>query len=92
MPDVISANRLADGIVVFYDARGQWAEGLAMAAIFPGKAETEAALLRARADEAMNVVVDVYAFAVKPGTAPPQPVTLRDAIRAKGPTIDYASI
>ena len=92
MPDVISANRLADGIVVFYDALGHWAERLAVAEVFAGKAETEAALLRAKADEAINVVVDVYAFAVKPGTTPPQPVTLRDSIRAKGPTIDYSSI
>ena len=88
MPDVISANRLADGIVVFYDAGGRWAEALAAAEVFSAKAEVEAALARAKADEERNLVVDVYNFAVttQGGIAP---ATLRDRIRAGGPTIAY---
>ena len=88
MPDVISANRLADGIVVFYDPHGRWAEALAAAEVYNSKPEIEMALAQAKADEGKNLVVDVYNFAVttQGGIAP---ATLRDRIRAAGPTIAY---
>lgn len=90
MPEMISANRLTDGVVVFYDAEGNWVEALAAGALFADAAATKAALAKAQLDEARNMVVDIYAFAVKSGASGVAPVTLRDAIRAGGPTIAYA--
>ena len=87
---VISANRLADGVVVFFAPANAWVEHLAAAHPYADKAETEAALKLARQDEAANLVVDVYDFAVKVEPGRITPVTLRDSIRAAGPTIAYS--
>ena len=90
MPDVISANRLSDGAVVFYDSHGGWARTLAEAEVYLTRAEADMALAQAKGDEMRNLVVDAYAFAVKTDHDGPLAVTLRDRIRATGPTIDYA--
>ena len=87
---VISANRLADGTVVFFAPANDWVEHLSGAKPYASKAETEAALILARQDEASNIVVDVYDFAVKVEAGAIIPVTLRDSIRAAGPTIAYS--
>ncbi len=87
--NVISANRLDDGVVVFVGRDGGWVEGLKHARLFAHAEEAEKNLGLARASEAANVVVDVYAFAVKCEGPKITPVTLRDAIRAAGPTIAY---
>ena len=88
--NVISANRLADGTVVFFAPANIWVEHLSGARPYASKAETEAALTLARQDEASNFVVDVYDFAVKVEAGAIIPVTLRDSIRAAGPTIAYS--
>jgi Protein of unknown function (DUF2849) len=86
---VISANRLDDGVVVFVGRDGEWVEGLKHARLFAHADEAEN-LGAARASDAANIVVDAYAFSVKCEGSKLTPVTLRDAIRANGPTIDYA--
>ena len=87
--NVISANRLGDGVVVFVGRDGGWVEGLKNARLFAHAEEAEKNLGAARASEAANLVVDCYAFAVKCEGPKITPVTLRDKIRAAGPTIDY---
>ena len=86
---VISANRLGDGVVVFFGRNGEWVEGLKNARLFAHAEAAEDNLATARAAEAANLVVDVYAFTVKCDGPKLTPVTLRDAIRAAGPTIAY---
>ena len=86
MPDVITANRLADGVVVFQTADG-WSEDFNHAAVSPDAAATKAALARAADDMADNRVVDAYAFAVETRNGHVVPKALREAIRAAGPTI-----
>jgi hypothetical protein len=83
----ISANRLLDGIVVFYAPGDGWAERLADAAFYDDKAQAEAALEAARAHEKKNVVVEAFVFAVKAGAQGPAADHIRDAIRAEGPTV-----
>ena len=86
MKQAISANRLTDGIVVFFTA-GEWVERLAEASFFADKAELEAALEQAKQDETRNIVVEAYAFDVNEGPQGPRAGQLREAIRAEGPTV-----
>lgn len=83
----ISANRLVDGIVVFFAANDVWRETLGDAVVFEDSALADAALSRAKADEAADVIVDPYLFAVERRGGAPRPLALREAIRAFGPTV-----
>jgi Protein of unknown function (DUF2849) len=87
MPDVITASRLADGVVVFQTAEDIWSEDFNRAAVRADVEATKAALARAQADEAQNLVVDAYAFPVELRNGHVVPKALREAIRAAGPTI-----
>ena len=87
MPDVITANRLADGVVVFQPAEAGWTEDFNAAAVLPDGAATKLALARAAEDAALNRVVDPYAFAVETRNGAVAPKALREAIRATGPTV-----
>jgi sulfite reductase (NADPH) hemoprotein beta-component len=89
MPKVISANRLADGIVVYADRGGSWSDRLSQAKIFASKAEAEAGLLVAQNDAKRNLVVEPVVVEVAEDGSELRAVTLREAIRAKGPTIDF---
>ena len=86
-PKVVSANRLRDGLVVFYTASGEWVEGFANSAVYTTPEAEAAALAKAVADIAANKVVDVYSFDVAGEGASLKALALRDAIRAAGPTI-----
>jgi hypothetical protein len=89
MPKVICANRLADGIVVYADRDGSWSERLSQAKIFASKAEAEAGLLIAQNDAKRNLVVEPVEVEVAEDAGGLRAVTLREAIRARGPTIDF---
>ena len=89
MPKVISANRLADGIVVYVGRDGSWSERLSQAKIFASKAEAEAGLLVAQNDAKRNLVVEPVVVEVAEDAGGLRAVTLREAIRARGPTIDF---
>jgi hypothetical protein len=89
MPKVISANRLADGIVVYAGRDGSWFERLSQAKIFASKAEAEAGLLVAQNDAKRNLVVEPVVVEVAEDASGLRAVTLREAIRARGPTIDF---
>jgi hypothetical protein len=86
MPDVITANRLTDGVVVFQADDG-WSEDFNRAAVSADSQTTADALKRAKHDEANNIVVDAYAVAVTERNGRLAPKALREAIRAAGPTI-----
>ncbi len=87
MPDVITANRLTDGIVVFQTLDDSWTEDFNRAAVLPDPEATAGALARAKEDEAKNIVVDPYAIVVEERNGHLTPKALREAIRAAGPTI-----
>lgn len=82
---VVSANRLSDGIVVFLDASGQWRPELARAAVARGEQEADLLIARARA-EGFDVV-EPYLLAVQEGDdGSIEPLSLREKIRASGLT------
>ena len=87
MPDVITANRLTDGLVVFQTVDGRWTEDFNRAVVLPDPQATTDALERAKQDQANNIVVEPYAVAVEERNGHPAPKSLREAIRAAGPTI-----
>jgi Protein of unknown function (DUF2849) len=89
MPKVISANRLADGIVVYAGHDGSWSEQLSQAKIFAAKADAEAGLLIAHNDAKQNLVVEPVVVEVTEDASGLRAVTLREIIRAGGPTIDF---
>ena len=89
MPKVISANRLANGSVVYAGRDGSWSERLSHAKIFATKAEAEAGLLVAQNDAKRNLVVEPVVVEVTEDASGLCAVTLRESIRARGPTIDF---
>ena len=87
MPQVVTANRLRDGVVVFWAGDGTWVDGIGQAHCLEGSDDAKAALAAALRSEAENVVLDVYAVDVAVRNGGPVPVRLREAIRAAGPTV-----
>lgn len=80
---IVTANRLIDGRVVFRDADGRWVEAFADAAVV---ADTAAALAEAAKDEASGLVVGAYAVDVVTIDGRVEPKAQREKIRVTGPT------
>lgn len=84
---VLTANRLADGLVVFFTAAGLWSERIdeAVLALEP----QAAAALEARGTEAVaaNLVTGPYLFAAERVGGALRASHIRERIRALGPTV-----
>lgn len=89
MSKVISANMLARGNVVFLGVNGAWVESIANAIVFSDAQAAEIGLLAAKMDEKRAVIVDPFIVDRKDEIEGKASMTLRNAIRAFGPTIDY---
>lgn len=83
---VVTANRLSDGIAVWY-ADGGWAETVGHADIADDKAAEDRLEAIGAAAAANNEVVDVNLIDVTVINGLVEPVRLREKIRAAGPTI-----
>ncbi|MFC0282917.1 DUF2849 domain-containing protein [Camelimonas abortus] len=85
---VVTANALTSGLVVFRTAAGGWSTDIADAAT-ADTPEAAAALLEASArDVAADIVVEPYLIDVELADGAPRPLLLRERIRAqRGPTI-----
>lgn len=81
MAQVLTANRLIDGTVLYWKDGG-WVETLAAADTLEA-GPAAAALEAAKAFVAANAVVNPYLFEVKDG----RPVKEREIIRAAGPSV-----
>lgn len=84
---VISANRLRDGLVVYLTTDGGWSEHIADAALLADEAASDAALARAQTDVDARLIVDPYPIDVALRDGERQPTRFRELIRAKGPTV-----
>ena len=87
MPQMLIANRLQDGRVVFLAEDGAWVEAIRAGQVADSESEGERLLTRARRAEAACEVVDPYLIEVRPRDGAPEPVVWREAIRAGGPTV-----
>jgi Protein of unknown function (DUF2849) len=82
MPNVITANRLTDGVVVYLASDGEWTEQIANARVADGDEETKA--LEAEAENAVRErrVVAVYPMPVALKDGAVDPLSVRERIRA----------
>lgn len=84
MAQVLTANRLSDGEVVYLAADGVWVENIAAASVVAdADAETAALATGAKAERDLKVV-HAYLFDITPDR---RPVKMREIIRAAGPTV-----
>jgi hypothetical protein len=79
----LTANRLADGEVVFWNA-GAWVERFADAELFDADPAAETAQAIARAQ--VTLLVDPYLIDVVEADGGPAPLAYRERLRALGPT------
>jgi hypothetical protein len=87
MPQVLTANRLSDGEVVYLGIAGAWVTRLGQAQALQTPVEGEAALDIGRAAERELQVVNAYLFDVVAEGGDLRPVKMREIIRAAGPTV-----
>ena len=85
-PVVVTANRLADGAVIYRAADGRWTTGLAAASVVTTSPAALDLLTAAQADKVL--AVDPYVAPVRL-TAEQRvlPGNLREQIRSNGPTV-----
>ena len=84
---VLTANRLADGGVVYLNTAGGWSANLQEAATADGpeaEADLEARAARAVAE---CLIVDPYLFPVTANAGGLAPASQRECIRAAGPSV-----
>ncbi len=86
MNGMITANRLSDGLVVFFDAAGGWTEDFNRALVLNDEATKAQGLAQAALTAADNVVIDPYWIDLETRAGHLVPKALREAIRAAGPT------
>ena len=82
---IVTANRLVDGRVVFRAEDGRWVETFAEAAVLTPAAATEAVAVAA-ADVAARRVVEPYAVDLIEIDGRLLPKAMRERIRVSGPT------
>lgn len=82
MPNVVTANRLVDGIVVYLAAEGGWTEEIGRARLAETEEETKVLEVDAAKDVALRKVVAVYPMAVALHDGTVDPLSVRERIRA----------
>ncbi len=87
MAQMIIANRLIDGVVVFLGTEQTWADSINEGIVIDDEQHSERLLARAKADEANCIVIDPYLIDVTLDGGRPRPASNREAIRAFGPTV-----
>ena len=86
---VLTANRLSDGIAVWYSSDKGWNTDIAAAELVSDSAgETRLTAIGAEA-YARNEVIDVNVVDAELANGKPAATNLRERIRAEGPTINY---
>jgi len=91
MPQMIIANSLADGFVVFLQDDNSWTYDIAAGAIAATDEQAESLLARAKQSERANVVIDPYLIPVELDEGIRKPTEYREYIRAMGPTVPIPS-
>ena len=88
-PQMITANRLADGAVVYFTAAKGWSENFGDGAVWTDKDSADGALGTSEEFVTARLVVGPYLFEVALTDAGPQPTSVRERIRAdRKPTFE----
>lgn len=85
-PQMIIANRLTDGRVVFFTQSGGWSADLTQAAI-ADEGAIDTLFSQARKDEAHNTVVSVEVIEANTEGDTPAPAHMKPFMQSKGPTV-----
>jgi hypothetical protein len=83
---VLTANRLTDGAVVYLTAAGTWTSEVARSVVAREEKAAAALLARGQKDAEAAIVVGPYLIAVVEEAGGPRPASLRERIRAEGPS------
>lgn len=84
---VVTANRLEDGLVVFLTSDGSWSENINDARTAQDKEAANALLAEASAPELDTVIVGPYLIDVEQQGADLVPTKYREVLRTKGPSV-----
>jgi hypothetical protein len=88
-PQMVTANRLMDGAVVYLTQGNEWSEQFADGAVWNDKESADAALEASEAAVEARLVVGPYLFDVAVTEEGPKPTSARERIRADHkPTIE----
>jgi len=87
MPQMIIANRLRDGAVVFLAANEGWEQPIAAGALIENEADAARLMAVAKRHEIECQVIDPQLIDVEIKDGKPRPTAIREAIRAFGPTV-----
>lgn len=87
MPEILTANRLYDGDVVYRTAAGDWVDDVDAAELINGAEQLATAEAAAQADVKASKVLDVVTVKVEVADGRIVPTRLRERIRAFGPTV-----
>ena len=83
----VTSNRLLDGEPVYLTAAHAWSVAVGDAAIADGREAGEALMQAAARDVDARLVVNPYLFNVDASAGVAVPVSVRERIRANGPTV-----
>jgi hypothetical protein len=86
MPQVLTANRLQPGEVVYWNGAKGWVTALAEAEVLEDE-RAESTLKEVQEYVAKREVVATYLFDVRVENGAIKPVKMREIIRAAGPTV-----
>ncbi len=84
---IVTANHLTDGVVVYLDEEGAWSERLEDARVARAQEAAAALLASTETPEHAVRVVGPYLMDVAADGHAPRPVSNREVIRARGPTV-----
>lgn len=87
MTQMIIANRLEDGLVVFFVSPGNWVEDIGRGLLISAAEDADAILATAKDDENGCLVIDPNLIEVETTDGQRRrPTAMREAIRAFGPS------
>jgi hypothetical protein len=87
MPQMVIANNLGDGRVVFLAENDSWVHSIADGELVDDEKSAEQLLARAQRAEALNKVIDPNLIDVEETDGERRPSHYREYIRAHGPTV-----
>ena len=88
--EIVTANRLIDGTVVYLTENNSWSEMIADACLATSETKKAALLETAAQDLKNRKIVGAYAMAAEDSPLGPVPQSQRERVRAAGPTIRFS--
>lgn len=87
MPQMIIANRLRDGVVVFLAPGEGWEPAIGAGTLIDSEADAATLMAIAKQHEGACQIIDPQLIDVEIKDGQPRPTAIREAIRAFGPTV-----